>query len=132
MRVRGKGIRGSLGKGATISVDWRTEEHIPELKIRCKLCGKKYHFIGFTDPDYLISHIQYSDVSLANLKHHFPKIRDPYSILKNNLGIARLEKTVQLFRHTEFHICFKTGRHRGYLNCRKKGKYFRVILVEMV
>lgn len=131
-KVRGKGIKGTLGKGLTIGADWTSQEQIPELKITCKLCEKKYHFIGFTDPDYLESHIQFSDVSLLNLKHQFPKITDPFSIMKDNLGIARLEKKLQTIRPTEFHICFKKGKDRGYLNCRKKGNYFRVISVERI
>ena len=84
-----------MGTGITISGSLTSGEEIPELKIHCKLCDRKYHFIGFTDPDYLMTHVKYSDVALKNLKHHFPRIRNPFSILMDNLGIARLEKRWQ-------------------------------------
>ena len=128
-KIKGKGLRGGLNKIISVNAEWSSQEQIPELKITCKLCGRRYHFIGYTDPDYLTTHVQFSDVSLTNLKHQFPEIRDPISILKNNLGIARLEKKLQKIRPTEFHICFKSRSNRGYLNCRKKGSFFRVISV---
>ena len=128
-KIKGKGLRGQLGQIISVSAELSSQEQIPELKITCKLCSRKYHFIGFTDLDYLKTHIQFSDVSLGNLKHHFPEIHDPLWILKNNLGIARLEKRFQTIRPIEFHVCFKSQSNRGYLNCRKKGSFFRVISV---
>ena len=104
----------------------------PQLVINCPLCEKKYIGIFLTHGIFLKNHIEFSDISLGDLKRLFPKLRSPQRVLDKVTGIARLIKKMQTFRPKEYDICFKFERKFTYLHCNKKKTLFRVLSVNEV